>query len=240
MSQTPVPDFGAMFAVHDAVRRDLARAVSSTGGTALDDRGPRRRAALPLGRCCAASWRRTSRRRTRRCGHGCGRCCRPRRHGPLDVAAEQHRALESALAETTRLARRRRTPSPTGRTASEWPAARARRGPRRPALRARGAPAAAARRAMAGPGRLDAVRRGLVGRAGPRRPRARPAVPPGRRAPRPLGVGARPARPAAARSLRGQLATHVQGGDRRPVVTAPRAGCRQARIVGRCAVAPAG
>ncbi len=30
---TVSPDFGAMFAVHDAVRRDLARTVSLTGGT---------------------------------------------------------------------------------------------------------------------------------------------------------------------------------------------------------------
>lgn len=101
MSQTPVPDFGAMFAVHDAVRRDLARAVSLTGGTALMTEvraaALRSRWALLCGVVAAheqaedqALWPRL-------------RAVLPAEEaGPLDVAAEQHRALESALAETTR------------------------------------------------------------------------------------------------------------------------------------------
>jgi hypothetical protein len=100
VSATPVPDFGAMFAVHDAVRRDLARAVSLTGGTAAVSAA--RAAALRVrwellcGVVAAHEqaedvvlWPRL-------------RSVLPTDEaGPLDVAVDQHEALESALAEAT-------------------------------------------------------------------------------------------------------------------------------------------
>jgi hypothetical protein len=97
----PTPDFGAMFAVHDAVRRDLGRAVSLTGGTAPL---PAARTAALRGRwellCGVVAaheqaeddvlWPRL-------------RAVLPTDEvGPLDVAAEQHEALTAALAEATR------------------------------------------------------------------------------------------------------------------------------------------
>ena len=97
--QTPMPDFGAMFAVHDAVRRDLARAVSLTGGTGplTGPSGPMRCA--PAGCCCAASWPRTSRPRTQ-------------------VLWPRLRAVRAG-----RGGRRRSTsrPSSTGRWTRRWP-----------------------------------------------------------------------------------------------------------------------
>jgi len=101
VSPTPVPDFGAMFAVHDAVRRDLARAVSLTGGTApvteVRAAALRARWELLCGVVAAHEqaedltlWPRL-------------RVVLPAEEtGPLDVAAEQHVALDTALAEATR------------------------------------------------------------------------------------------------------------------------------------------
>jgi len=101
VSAHPAPDFGAMFAVHDAVRRDLARAVSLAGGT-----GP-----VPAARATAlrARW-------SLLCGVVAAheeaedavlwprlRSVLPAEEvGPLDVATEQHEALTAALAEATR------------------------------------------------------------------------------------------------------------------------------------------
>jgi Hemerythrin HHE cation binding domain len=97
----PTPDFGAMFAVHDAVRRDLGRAVSLTGGTSPVSAGRavalRSRWALLCGVVAAHEqaedtvlWPRL-------------RAVLPAAEaGPLDVAADQHEALDSAMAEATR------------------------------------------------------------------------------------------------------------------------------------------
>ena len=94
-------DFGAMFAVHDAVRRDLARTVSLTGGTSpvRPERADALRARWDLLHGVVAAHERTE-----------DQVLWPRLRvvvptdevAALDLAEDQHDSLFAALADTTR------------------------------------------------------------------------------------------------------------------------------------------